>query len=258
LSVSAVVPSNTDSKPVPVLPHQAAPTPDAGIDPVTGLHRMSYIAGLGSQDYVSINLPAVAAAILGVASCLSLIWGWMILVPIAGMAFGVTAIVQVRRSNGTQTGTRAAWIGVALSALFALITGGQRVMEMRQLSIEGQKISVLCQEWGRDIAARQFDKAYGLYSNRFTDSVSLQDFRSQMEQVQGDQYTGPVVSAAWNGLAQFDSETNSGVITASGMVLVTYQKVAYPARWATYFRRVNGQWKIDSMPDVFTEQKKPR
>jgi hypothetical protein len=228
---------------------------------VTGLHRMSYIAGLGGQDYVSINLPAVVAAVLGLASCLALIWGWMILVPLAGIACGVTALIQVDRSNGTQTGARAAWIGIVLSALFAMITGGQRVMEARQLTVEGQKISALCREWGRDIAANQFDKAYKLYSDRFTDKVTPERFDSQMQLVQASEYTGPVIKAEWNGLAQFDSESETGIMTAQGMILVYYQKTnpsIGPDRWTTFFRRVNGQWKIDSMPEVFTEQKKPR
>jgi hypothetical protein len=257
LSVSPVLPSDTDSKPVPVIPAGPTHSPDAGIDPVTGLHRKSYIAGVGSHEYVSINVPAVVALVLGVASCLALIWVWLILIPIAGVACGVAGMVQVRRSNGTQIGALAAKIGVGLAVLCALIVGGQRVMEARQLSLEGQKISALCQEWGRDIAANQFDKAYKLYSDRFTDSVPFAEFKAHMTYVQSDPYTGPVANADWNGLAQFDSDSNSGVMTATGMVLVSYTH-GVSDRWSTFFRQVNGQWQIDSMPDVFTEQKAPR
>jgi hypothetical protein len=258
LSVSPVLPSKTDSNPALIVPDQANQPPDAGIDPVTGLHRMSYIAGLGTHEYVSINIPAVVAALLGVASCLAVIWGWMIFLPIAGVVCGVLAMTQISRSNGTQTGTQIAWIGLALSGLFLLIAGGQRVMDARQLTVEGQKISDLCQQWGQDIAANDFDKAYKLYSDRFTDSVSLDEFKTRMHDVQtSDVYTGPIVSAQWNGLAQFDSESNTGVVTASGMILINY-KLGMSDRWRAFFRLVNGHWQIDSMPDVFTEQKAPR
>jgi hypothetical protein len=242
---------------LPVAQNPATQTPDAGIDPVTGLHRMSYIAGLGTHDYQSVNLPAVVALVLGVASCLSLIWGWMVVIPVGGVACGLTAVIQIRRSNGTQTGSTVAWIGVALSGLFVVIAGGQKVIEDRQLALEGQRISALCQEWGQDITAGQYEKAYKLYSDRFTDKVSLDEFKANLQYVQSNTITGPIAKAEWNGLAQFDSDSTTGITKASGMVVITYQK-GMSDRWATFFRLSNGHWQFDSMPDVFTEQKAPR
>jgi hypothetical protein len=240
-----------------VLPQPVNPAHDAGIDPVTGLHKMSYIAGVGTQEYASINLPAVIAVVLGLAGCMAMIWAWLIVIPLAGLACGIAGLIQIRNSNGTQTGRMTAWIGVVLAGLFVVIVGGQKLIEERQLSIEGQKISALCQQWGQDIVSGDFKAAYGLYSDRFTDKIPFDEFKQHMMFLQANPYSGPMVHADWNGLAQFDSESETGVITASAMVRLDFKNGGID-RWNTFFRLVNGQWKIDAMPEEFTEQRTPR
>ena len=53
-------------------------------DPLSKLHKMSTTAGLASQQYVAVNIAAVMAALLGVASGLSVFSPLLLVIPIVG------------------------------------------------------------------------------------------------------------------------------------------------------------------------------
>src|SRR5438270_13041568 len=69
------------------------------------LHKMSTTAGLGSGDYVAVNIPSVIAILLGIGSSLCLLDPYFLVVPLAGVICSIMALVQIQRSNKTQTGT---------------------------------------------------------------------------------------------------------------------------------------------------------
>src|SRR5687767_9055265 len=72
-----------------------------GADPLAKLHRMSRTAGLGTQDYVAINVAAVVSALLGLASVLALVTSLLLVIPVAGVICGLVALYQIKDSNGT-------------------------------------------------------------------------------------------------------------------------------------------------------------
>src|SRR4051812_40853266 len=89
-------------------------------DPLRSLHKMSTTAGVGSSEYVAINGMSIAAAICGLASSLSLLDNTLLVIPLAGIFFGIIALRQIASSNETQTGRLLAWSGILLSCAFAL------------------------------------------------------------------------------------------------------------------------------------------
>src|SRR5689334_9364604 len=91
-----------------------SPAPSAD-DPLAKLHKMSTTAGLGSGDYVAVNITAVVAAPVGPASMLARAANELLIIPVVGIVLGVIALRQIRKSNGTQTGMGIALIGLLLS-----------------------------------------------------------------------------------------------------------------------------------------------
>src|SRR5690349_508815 len=92
----------------------AAPSSGAGDDPLHNLYRMSRTAGLGSGDYVAINNTSILAFILGLAAVLSTLYPLLLLVSAAAVVCGTMAFVQIRSSNGTQSGRAFALLGILL------------------------------------------------------------------------------------------------------------------------------------------------
>src|SRR2546423_11699825 len=85
-------------------PQHSAPATDSANDPLAKLHRMSTTAGVASQQYVAVNTTAVIAALLGVASGLTLFSQLMLVIPVAGIVCAIVAWRQINGSNGTETG----------------------------------------------------------------------------------------------------------------------------------------------------------
>src|SRR3954447_25417468 len=105
-----------DRTPTPTTPSQGPAASGAAgtsgeADPLHNLYRMSRTAGLGSGDYVAINNTSILALILGLAGVLSMLYPLLLIVSAAAVVCGVFAFVQIRSSNGTQTGRGFALLG---------------------------------------------------------------------------------------------------------------------------------------------------
>src|SRR5271155_3285734 len=90
-------------------------------DPLLHLHKMSTTAGLGSQDYVAVNVTSVVAVLFGLASLLAIASPVLLVFPIVGVALSLIALRQVRNSNGTQTGIALAVLGLVLSGAITAV-----------------------------------------------------------------------------------------------------------------------------------------
>src|SRR5687768_5111201 len=91
-----------------------AATADPAPDPLHNLYRMSRTAGLGSGEYVAINNTSVIAFLMGVASVLALLNPFLLVFAVVAVVLGVMALIQIRSSNGTQTGRAFAIAGILL------------------------------------------------------------------------------------------------------------------------------------------------
>src|SRR5687768_9014661 len=131
----------------------ATPQPVAGEpagggepDPLHNLYRMSRTAGLGSGDYVAINNTAIAALLLGLASALALLWPAALVVAAAAIVCGVVALLQIRSSNGTQTGRAFAVLGILLGLALGGATAGKIVMRRVEHRRDEAKIGELVKQ----------------------------------------------------------------------------------------------------------------
>src|SRR5688572_4627060 len=95
----------------PAPPPAAAPGKAAGL---ARLRKMSTTAGVGLGEYRAVNGLAVASLVLGVASWMSWLHPLLFLLPVLALVLGVIAMVQIRGSEGTQSGIVLAGLGILL------------------------------------------------------------------------------------------------------------------------------------------------
>jgi hypothetical protein len=237
------------------MPKSLPPTPtdptDA-LDPFLRLHKMSTTAGLGSGDYVAINNTALTALLLGIASCLVL-WGSLLflVIPAAAILCAVLALRQVSASNGTQTGKALALLGL----LFSLAMGGgfmgHTILDSIRSAREQQDVVGFIQQFGNFIRDSNYERAYALCDNRLQSRVAKPLFIETWKQANGSSIRGGITGVTSNGLLKFDDDPLTGERQASGFILISFEKIPALERQGVVFSRIDGNWRIDQMPDLF-------
>lgn len=227
-------------------------------DPLASLYKMSTTAGISSQEYVAINIPSILALLLGLASVLAVLAPVLLLVPVVGVFVGLAALSQIRASNGTQTGRGFALLGIVLSlAIGSLVLVGA-VVERNRTASDRDVIVGQISELGRSIGARDYDKAYGLFSDRFHNRVNRATFDAVWDQHQAVPQLGKIASMEWNQTSiQFEDEPGSGVRVATAYAWVSFEKGGKEkARHPLVLRKAGGTWIIDDAPQIFPAEKR--
>jgi hypothetical protein len=239
----------------PTSPPPADSTTDS--DPLLHLHKMSTTAGLGSQDYVAVNVTAVIAVLFGLASLLAMASPVLLIFPIVGVALGVVALRQIKQSNGTQTGAGLAIAGLALSGIITAALLCYQGFQVVQRRADQRALASLAQKYGELLDQRKFAEAYDLFDSDFQTRVSKQAFINQLTGIQSQPFVGPIDAIAWNGLAEFHSD-EAGTETADAMLKVHFKGFTDQSRIQAHFRRTgDGPWMIDNLPDQFPPVKSP-
>jgi hypothetical protein len=225
--------------------------PAADTDPLLHLHKMSTTAGLGTQEYVAINVTAVVAALFGVASMLAMINNILLIIPIVGAVLAFVALAQIRNSNGTQTGKGLAIIGLLLCGG---ITAGlicTKMVEGIHRTQDQRSIAGICDQFGSLVAQRKYDDAYALFDADFQDRFKLDQFKIRLASLQENKVSPPIDEITWNGLIQFQTD-EGGSDTAETVMKLHYKGMTGDARAGARFRKTEGgPWKINNIPDLF-------
>jgi len=242
---------------VPDLQEQSGPVSNPGApggsgDTLSKLYHMSTTAGVGTQEYVAINATAVAALILGLASVLALLSSMLLVIPLVGIVCGLVAISQIRRSNETQTGLALAVCGLVLS----IGLGGSRtvyhVVKRFHVSSDEQRIAQLMQQLGQELKGENYDKAYGLFNDRFHDRISRTTFENAFLGYKKLSTSGVIQSIEWNGEPMLmEDQPGNDVTVASGMAFFKFEKDPAPRRSVIVFEKSEGQWRIADIEAVF-------
>lgn len=223
------------------------PSNSPSSDPLASLHRMSTTAGVASAEYVAINLTAVIALVLGLASVLAFFSNVLLVVPAAGIIFGLAALRQVSNSNGTQTGRALAALGVLVSVGVLGVYGYQGYQERAAEKAEEQAINTQVAALESALKSGAYDKAFELFSPQF----------KQMKQIPLDRFGktweafanlyGKITSVKTNGLLQLSADGSS----CATMLVIDTDKLPQPARRTVVLRRVEGKWFIEDIPELF-------
>jgi hypothetical protein len=234
-------------------------SPRADEDPLSHLHKMSTTAGLGSQDYVAISPLAVAAALLGIASALALMGTILLVIPVVAVLCSVAALRQVANSNGTQSGRGLAWLGLVLGIGFAAVVGGRAMMQQITTRDDQREIAALIDQFGQHVHQGEFDQAYALFSERFKTRVREPVFRDMWRTFTTTEMYGNIMSMRWNERLAFETDAESGIRYAAGMMIIEFERADLVDRQEARFRRSpGGQWQIDDIPQLFPTQQAPQ
>ena len=229
-------------------------------DPLASLHKMSTTAGISSQEYVAINIPSLIALLLGAASVLAvLVPNPLLLIPVLGVITGLVSLRQIRQSNGTQTGRAFAVIGIVLSLALGALVLVRAMVERNRGRADHAAIEQRIDELGRYVSAREYDKAYALFSDRFRNRVNRTQFDATWDTAQAYPELGAIRSMKWNqtGLI-IEKDPNSPTRVCSAYALVQFEKTSEMARHPLVFRTVGGQWMLDDVPQMFpSRQRRP-
>ena len=221
-------------------------------DQLEKLHAMSTTAGLTNTGYVAVNLIAVAACILGLASALAFLGALLLIIPLVGVVFAVAALRQIADSNGTQTGRGLAWTGLALCLLCGLGVGGRQVMDHLQESRESQDIGGAINAFGDRLRAQDFTAAYALCDDDFKSQVKFDQFQSMFQNIVAS--VGAMESWEWNGVRPFLADAQ-GSRMAYTKAKVKFARTGAGDRFNVILRQVSGKWLVNSLPDIFQPKK---
>jgi hypothetical protein len=235
------------------------PVSAAGTDHLRHLPKMSPTAGVGTEEYVAISVPAVFALLLGFASILALMEAPFVVIALAGIVVAIVALVQIPNSNGTQSGEGMAVAGLFLAVGITSFVLAADVMESWGRSHDRAAIKQVTELFGKDLNVSQFDAAYDLFSQHFKARVSRQEFVQKMSVLQDElrhtqanvQGLGIIHEVDWNGLATFYADPDSGTVTADTYIDFKFTNTDSVQSVAATFRKVGDDWTIDSLPSMF-------
>lgn len=233
--------------------------PGGGPDPLAGLYHMSNTAGLGTQDYVAINPVAIWSVFFGVASVLVVLSNVLLAVPLVGLVCAIIALIQIRSSNGTQTGKGLAIIGLALSLGFGGGKLGYDIYTSMRISGDEQRIGQSMHELGQDIIHGQYDAAYGMFEDAFKARVSRAEFERGFKAFNDVPELGRLQSIEWNHQPiAMEERPDTGITDAYAMAYFTYSNTHEPRRVVIGYQKIDGVWRPGEIESIFPSKKKPQ
>jgi hypothetical protein len=237
----------------PITPPGAGSSSDG--DPLLHLHKMSTTAGLGTQEYVAVNVTSVVAMLFGLASLLAIASPVLLVFPIIGVGLSWLALRQIRQSNGTQTGAGLAILGLILSGLIVTLIFAYQGLQAWHRSADNQALAALSQKYGEFLDQGKFAEAYDLFDSDFQTRVSKQQFIGQLTMIQRRPMVPPIDAVSWNGLAEYQTN-DSGSEIAESVIKVHFKGIDGDSRSQARFRRSNGgPWLFDNIPDQFPSER---
>ena len=236
----------------------ASPSPAAQAidDPLAHLHKMSTTAGLGSGDYVAVNGTAVFAIILGVASAFAFMDRVFLVIPLAGIVASIVAWRQISQSNGTQTGRTLAIIAALLSLGMGGAVFARQIAESIRNREDRAAIQKLVLDLGEQIKAGNVDGAYAMYTERFRGVFPIETFRTTATALRDHPILGKLKGTTWNGLVEFQKDDATGAEFAVTAMQFDFEKSPNGFRESPVLRKINGQWQIDQMNELFPPARK--
>lgn len=220
---------------------------DLGEDALASLHRMSNTAGLSAQEYVAVNLTAVAAVLAGLATGLIFLSSLWLAVPVIAIVLGIVALRQISSSNGTQTGRLLAWAGILLAlGIGGFQLGGQYMERAKEQPLKDE-VMAACDAFGQALRQEDYQKAWDMFSERFRTEKKI-DFKTFSQRLSGLQgpTQGKIKSVKSNGLVDLQRGPS-----AATMILMDWDNAKYVGRYMIVLAKRNGAWQIDDLPLIF-------
>ena len=229
-----------------------------GVGSLGQLHRMSRTAGVGTGDYAAINTLAVIGAALGVAGVLVIFSPLLLILPVGAVVASAVALIQIRRSNGTQSGLLVAVLGLLLGLGAGGWVAGTTLIEARQDAKDATQVQSVISGFGQDLATGDYARAYAYFHPKLQERIKSERLESIAKSFERYPTFGKIESFKSNGLLEFrEVPGEAGTRQGVGIVLIRY-KPNNPSpenepinRLDMTFRQDDGVWKIYDIPGWF-------
>ena len=216
---------------------------------------MSTTAGLGSGDYAAISPLAVATTVIALIGLASWFSDALLLIPAAAIVCGLFALRQIRRSNGTLTGTYIALIGIALGIGILVTIGGGKLLADLRVRPSKEKILGIISTFNKQVANHDFSAAYELCSPTLKANVTREKWIETFSLFDTVPEFGGLAGVEWNGTLEFSDDPEARKLAAAG-VLLKYRKGGMPGRSAIQFSKEGDRWAIEDIPNLLPRKKK--
>lgn len=213
-------------------------------------------------DYAAVNPFAVGAIVLGLASAFTLIFRepFLLALPLLALLLGILALVQIKGSSGTQTGSLLALGAIVLSLAFGGLVVVDHFKERSALERHKKSLSKLVQDFGTDLISGDFETAYAKFDSPFQDRVKMDVFKARLSQVRdGRFYFAKPTAASLEPRVAIERDESTGQYTAVGLMKLDVEKregsdADLMVMESIVFRLVRGEWKIEDLPTYFERQ----
>jgi hypothetical protein len=246
----------------PTTPPQATPpavsaNDVAAADPLHNLYRMSRTAGLGSGDYVAINSTAVLALILGLAGVLSMLYPLLLIVSGAALVCGILALVQIRSSNGTQSGRMFAILGILLALGLGGLAGARLAIGGIETHRDEAAIDALVQRLSNLLVEKKYEEAYRTcFSDGFKGQVTEPKFVDRVRTF--ERISGGIKSFDWGKKADIQSSRGTDTKRAAAGSILRFNGISEVATQSIFFVKEKEDWLIDGIQSIFDEDTRSR
>ncbi len=214
---------------------------------------MSKTAGLGTSEYQAVNVAGVVALVIGLVSFAANFDAVLLIIPLAGLIVGAIALYQIRGSNGTQTGTWMAIVGILLSLGTGLWAGTARYREAARTSADRVALVKLVDDLWQNAQGEKLEQVYGLFTDTFRQRVGRAEFDRPWNTFKG-RYALKRISS--NGLFAFEDDQVTQVRVASGQLVVEFADPGLQTdRPQALFTYRNGRWAIETIPTYYPPPK---
>lgn len=235
-------------------PTAAASSTEADLEKLSHLHRMSRTAGLGSSEYSAVNIAAVVAVLIGVASALALLSPVFLFLPVVGVIIAGVAVKQISGSNGTQTGLPLAVLALVLCFGLSAFTGLKAYRLSAQEKQDNADLIALVDRFSKLIVEKKYDEAYKLTDARFQEQIPLSTLESSFESLSNSPGFGAFQGMRTNKIFAIEADPEvAQVRMAVGFMLLDFEKRSGGDDFRTEarYRNTDGEWKIFAIPKLF-------
>lgn len=244
----------SSTPPVPTPQTDAVSAADAP-DPLAKLHRMSTTAGVASQAYVAVNTTAIIAVILGLASAMTLLSNLLLFVPAVGIVVSVVAWRQIRNSNGTETGSALAVLGLLLSLLIGGGVTYRAIADHNRTQADIRQMMAIADKLAADVKAKKYGDAYQLFNPVFQARINPTTFAGRWEAYQHPKAFGDVVDMQWNGIPPIYESIKGGDERVGYISVIINFKNTPGGRYTFLYRDPGNGWQLEDLPDMFPPAK---
>lgn len=227
-----------------------------GPDTFAKLHHMSATAGVGLHDYVAVSTPAVVAVVAGMAGVTAFLSTVLLVVPLFAVVCGIIALVQIQKSNGTQTGRSIAVIGLLAGLVICGMIGWREYSRNRAFEESKEEIGNIFSAFANDTAAGEYKSAYSRFSPTFQQRYPYEDFEGFFHLAEPN--VGRMNALVWNKLLEAaDSNEQEGAQMARAVVQIGFAKSPQQINSnVVLLRRPGpdgkmGQWMVEAMNPPF-------